>query len=349
VFAYNRPSGKADIKERQIAAFNERGLDLELLDSPKLTCVVGELGEKNLGLDESNITELKSSLTHIIHNAWKLDFNLSLSSFESQIMSTRSLIDFASELTHSWPVKFIFTSSVSSASRWASIDGGPVPESILSDASLPLNGYGASKFVCEHVLAKASEAGVVSGLSLRLGQISGSTTTGAWNPTDWVPIIVKSSIALGCLPLVDGTVSWLPTDIVADSCIDILFSPSATSQVVNIVHPRPVSWNSVFQWIRSTLGLEIPFVPIDQWNYKLDEAASKATKEDFDRIPGIKLQRFLHGIAGASLDGKEVGGIPPFSTADSRRLSLTLDCVEPLHKDQVNLWIRHWKKIGYLV
>lgn len=36
--------------------------------------------------------------------------------------------------------------------------------------------------------------------SLRIGQVSGSSSNGAWPITDWVPIIVKSSIRLGCLP-----------------------------------------------------------------------------------------------------------------------------------------------------
>jgi thioester reductase-like protein len=30
--------------------------------------------------------------------------------------------------------------------------------------------------------------------------MSGSETNGAWPVTDWVPILVKSSVSLGCLP-----------------------------------------------------------------------------------------------------------------------------------------------------
>ena len=40
--------------------------------------------------------------------------------------------------------------------------------------------------------------------SFRIGQITGGAPRGAWSTTDWVPIIVKSSMALGALPEARG-------------------------------------------------------------------------------------------------------------------------------------------------
>lgn len=53
------------------------------------------------------------------------------------------------------------------------------------------------------MLAAAKGKGLET-MSLRIGQLSGSTSTGAWNETDWVPIIIKSSIALKRLPELQG-------------------------------------------------------------------------------------------------------------------------------------------------
>ena len=53
------------------------------------------------------------------------------------------------------------------------------------------------------LLGKAAEQGVQC-TALRIGQICGSQDTGAWAPTEWVPILVKSSIALESLPEMDG-------------------------------------------------------------------------------------------------------------------------------------------------
>lgn len=36
--------------------------------------------------------------------------------------------------------------------------------------------------------------------TLRIGQICGSKDTGAWDTSEWVPILLKSSIALKALP-----------------------------------------------------------------------------------------------------------------------------------------------------
>jgi thioester reductase-like protein len=53
------------------------------------------------------------------------------------------------------------------------------------------------------LLVKAAEAGLQT-TSFRIGQISGGHANGAWATTDWLPIMVKSSISLGCLPATEG-------------------------------------------------------------------------------------------------------------------------------------------------
>ena len=45
--------------------------------------------------------------------------------------------------------------------------------------------------------------------SLRIGQISGGHQNGAWAVTDWVPILVKSSLVLGVLPLSTGVIDFV--------------------------------------------------------------------------------------------------------------------------------------------
>ena len=45
--------------------------------------------------------------------------------------------------------------------------------------------------------------------SLRIGQISGGHQNGAWAVTDWLPILVKSSLVLGVLPLATGVIDFV--------------------------------------------------------------------------------------------------------------------------------------------
>jgi nucleoside-diphosphate-sugar epimerase len=87
----------------------------------------------------------------IIHNAWKLDFNLSLFSFEPHIRGTRNLIDLALSGPDPSNTRFVFTSSVASVQGWDR-SKGPVPEEVLKDARVAIGtGYGESKYVAERV------------------------------------------------------------------------------------------------------------------------------------------------------------------------------------------------------
>ena len=131
----------------------------------------------------------------------------------------RNLIDFAHACVNVSRVKLIFTSSISSASSWSSTRG-PYPEEVISDAQFAVGmGYGESKYVSERVfitllvvfrsrfITDSLQLLVGSGLdisSLRVGQISGGHQNGAWAVTDWVPILVKSSLVMGLFYLMVG-------------------------------------------------------------------------------------------------------------------------------------------------
>jgi nucleoside-diphosphate-sugar epimerase len=92
-----------------------------------------------------------TNVTVIIHNAWRLNFNLSLPSFESNIRGTRHLIDLGRASPYGAHVRFVFTSSISQAFAWDT-EKGAYPEEVLTDARYALGmGYGESKYVCERV------------------------------------------------------------------------------------------------------------------------------------------------------------------------------------------------------
>lgn len=90
-------------------------------------------------------------MTVIIHNAWRLDFNLSLSSFEPHVRATRNLVDMALASSHPETLRFLFTSSIGSAHSWDRSQG-LYPEEVLLDSSFAVGaGYGESKYVSERV------------------------------------------------------------------------------------------------------------------------------------------------------------------------------------------------------
>lgn len=87
----------------------------------------------------------------IIHNAWRLDFNLAISSFEGNIRASRNLVDLGLSSTQNRNLRFLFTSSIGSAQGWDN-KKGPFPEQVQLDPSVAVGaGYGEGKYTTERV------------------------------------------------------------------------------------------------------------------------------------------------------------------------------------------------------
>ncbi|EKM48480.1 uncharacterized protein PHACADRAFT_108873, partial [Phanerochaete carnosa HHB-10118-sp] len=282
--------------DRQQTAFTERSLDPWLLEAPKLVQLTGDLNDDGFGLRPRVFEELKTGVTHVIHNAWHVDFNRALDAFECHVAGTRRLLDFCSgsssssssaAAARSRPARLLFTSSVSATYRW-DVARGPVPEEALPDPRVAAaNGYGASKFVVEQVLARAAARGLEC-TAIRLGQVCGPEASGAWSAQDWLPILVKTSVNLGSFPDLTGTVSWAPADVVADTFVDLVLSAARLPPTLNLVHPHPVEWRAVVRALNASLGSRgrrhspLPVVPYAAWLAAV--AALPMTSFNMDRF-----------------------------------------------------------------
>src|ERR1700761_9167852 len=139
------------------------------------------------------------SLTHIIHIAWNVNFNLQLSSFtELDITGLCNLINIGLQSPRHKPPTLVFLSSVAVVQNYAPTE--LVPERSIEDIGIvPPNGYAESKFVAERLLDFASQCGL-SSVIIRGGQLSGSTVNGYWNPKEFIPSLIKTSSVVGAIP-----------------------------------------------------------------------------------------------------------------------------------------------------
>ncbi|KAJ7198969.1 hypothetical protein GGX14DRAFT_525295, partial [Mycena pura] len=346
IYAFNRPSvdGAVSSAKRHLVAFNTRGLDAELLTSPKLVFVEGQTDAKSLGLSGDIYKEIQSSVTLIIHNAWRLDFNLPLTAFENHVIGTRHLIGLA--LGSSLSPKFLFTSSIASAVSWDPAVG-PCPEEFLSLSEIPegalasSTGYGQSKYVAEKIIAASG----LRAACLRIGQICGGLPAGAWATTDWLPILVKSSITLKKLPLADGVVSWIDFETVAHAVMDVAFSSGPVgplSTMFNVVHPRPVSWNFVMSSLRDAIikhnsgSVDLGLVSFSDWVIELESSATQG--QNLDMLPGISLLEFFRRVSRELGPGREM----VFSTSKTQAVSSAVGQAESIGDDQVEAWVKYW-------
>jgi nucleoside-diphosphate-sugar epimerase/acyl carrier protein len=210
VYCFNR----SDAQSRQVQSFKEKGMDASTLENQtKVEFLQVSFGERHFGIEDVKYNELLRSVDLIIHNAWKVNFNHPLESFENpHIKGVREFINFSMESKYNAHLSFV--SSVSTIGAWTSAMGPVVPEAPLEDVEAVMKqGYGESKHVSERICQIASEKARVPTTVFRAGQIAGPTTkSGLWNSDEWLPTIVATSKALGKVPSDLGLtpIDWVP-------------------------------------------------------------------------------------------------------------------------------------------
>lgn len=272
------------------------------------------------------------------------------------MQGARNLIDLALSSPHHPKPRFMFTSSISTAQGWDRTKG-PFPEEVQYDAGVVAegSGYGASKYVCERILVNSK----LPASSFRIGQISGGPPRGAWSTTEWLPIIVKSSVSLGALPEAQSPLTWIPPHAVSNAILDVAFAEEEPPVVVNLVHPRPIAWGTVMRPVANAIAeykvtrVPLPVVPFSEWLGKLELSAKDASEENIQRIPAIKLLNFMRSITRSDIairaSGElraEAGDFTPFATDVAQRVSPTVKELEPLSSADAVQWVDYWAAVG---
>ncbi|KAL1695048.1 hypothetical protein GGG16DRAFT_109571 [Schizophyllum commune] len=317
-------AGSAPAAYRQRSRFEDKGLDVGLLESAKLVTLEGDVSAGNLDQSDAVYAEMLDSVNMIFHVAWRLDFNLGINAFERSVRGTRALVDFARKSPNASNLRFIFTNSVGSAWSWDSATRGPVPEQLIEDPGVAVGGggYGQAKYAAERVLAASG----IPFCSVRVGQISGDAPRGSWATTDWFPILVKTSLALSALPSDEQEVNWVPSNSVAGTLIDAAFFEDGLAPSHNIVHARPVKWarmiEDVQHSLKSQLGRDVPIIPFQEWFEKL-EATAACADVDVQEVPGVKLLDFFREMSSGR-------GLGDFATDKMAAVSKTLRDLQPL-------------------
>ncbi|CAF9923631.1 hypothetical protein IMSHALPRED_005976 [Imshaugia aleurites] len=224
--------------ERQCSSHETNGLPAHF-PPERVSFLETDLSQPYFGLSRPTYKKLLNSVTHILHNAWEVNFNLSIQSFQyPHVHGVRQFINFSSESKYGAFVFFI--STISTAMNYPDSHTGPIPESIIDEFSLPqAMGYAESKYVAERMLDEAARVSGVSSAVCRVGQVAGPTQgKGIWRTGEWFPSLIKSSVHLNCLPEDLGPmerVDWVPIDVLAGCIGELVFGPN---QEEDSLHPN---------------------------------------------------------------------------------------------------------------
>ena len=290
-------------------------------------------------------------LTHIIHCAWPVNFNLPLRTFEDQFSSLQNLLQLSLQARTPNPTHFLFCSSISAASSAPS----PVPEAPLTSFTHPAaTGYGRSKFVAEKIIQNAVQSAGAKASILRIGQIAGDTLHGFWNDSEAIPLMIRSALATGALPALNERCAWLPVDTVARSVLELAgiddakpphnkiephppLLPAPEPHTYNILNPHTFTWTDDFlPAVRASSSLGFETLAPKAWLRRL-----RASEQDPEKNPSIKLLEFWEKKIE---DTEGAGAAPTFDTTRARGNSPTLrdDAPDIIAGGYVAMFVKAW-------
>ncbi|KAI1783602.1 ketoacyl-synt-domain-containing protein [Ganoderma leucocontextum] len=333
---------------RQFDAFSSRGLDIHLLTSERLAVVGCAFEEDRLGLTMEAYEEIRSSVSHIVHVGWPVNFQSPLSLFKTALVGLRRLIDLADAAQEFGPVSLLYGSS---SAIFKNYTGAEPPRERPLDAVVAVGeGYSESKWIAEQLLQVASERNLVRGVVVRIGQQTGGKN-GAWKPTEWFPAIVAASAALGCLPAGQGVVSWLPVEVAAQALVEMVNTRSPYT-ILHLRHPRPITWSEVMEELSKILDASM--VPYVEWISKLTTAQPDTGTAKFigpaltlaDQLPprypdNETLRVHVMENNGLSVLMDVEASLPHSATLSNPSL-------RQLNGDDVRKWFGYWRSIDAL-
>ncbi|KGO66718.1 Male sterility, NAD-binding [Penicillium italicum] len=343
IYCLNRTS---DAAERQRAAMKRRRLQSAwLTDTSRVKFLKSSLDQENLGLELADYNLLLLQADVIVHNAWSVNFNQSLSTFESQITGVRRLLEFSHNSHRN--ADFHFVSSIATVSAQTTDEGPLILEAIQSSSSVLAQGYGQSKFVAESLCAIAARRKKARIAIHRVGQLGGPSaiTAGMWSSRDWFPALVRSSCTMGTLPDSLGPlkVDWLPIDIAAQVMCDIIefrreAQPSGLC-IYHITNPKVASWDDLSGVLAQACGAKI--VPLNQWVGELQHQALDYTPQSrlIEQLPAIQLLDFFNML----LEQREQI-LPGIDGTNSSIASATFRGIGAVDENLMKIWLNQWKE-----
>ena len=378
VYCLNRTD---DAEDRQRQFLTERDLSITFSQN-RVEFLQYDTSKPRLGIKPIVYIRLLQDVTHVIHNAWDVNFNLPLSNFAPQLYGVRQLIDFSSLSAKGAFIFFI--SSISTVMNWGAcnVRRGKVPEDVHDSWDLPEHmGYAESKFVAERLLAKAQEEVQVPAAICRVGQIAGSTTGfGMWSKQEWIPSILASSKYLGKIPDSLGTmdtVDWVPVDKTAQIILDLVkrhvagtkVHPDAIRpygengmangfdqdnksydadvnipEVYHIVNPFTSKWSTLAPTIRKHLGA--PDQPLEAVPLASWISALRDSSVDMSS-EDITLRnpavKIMDYLESIQQQMENGSQWAGLATEKTLSASATMRDLEPVSAEWMEMWLRQWE------
>lgn len=253
----------------------------------RLTCVVGDLGKPQLGIEDGAWKALADTVDVVIHNGatvhWVKRYQ------DMMAANVRSTMDAMRLCNEGRPKIFTFVSSTSVldtdyyvdlSSKAVSTGQGALSEEddLMGSRTGLGTGYGQTKWVSEQLVREAGRRGLC-GSVIRPGYILGDSETGMSITDDFLIRILKGCLQLGVRPRIVNTVNSVPVNHVARVVVAASLNPLAGGvHVVHVTgHPR-LRMNEYLSLLEY-FGYKVPEVAYADWKVALEQYVSAGGQE----------------------------------------------------------------------
>ncbi|KAI0396543.1 acetyl-CoA synthetase-like protein [Xylariaceae sp. FL0594] len=373
IYCLNRASdgGRAAQMDRFFALLELSEYDKQLKDiQERVTFLQANLSSSHLGLEEKTYEALRSRVGLVIHNAWPVNFNLSLSAFRPHLAGVVNLC----KLSAASGARLFFVSSVGVVSGEGVEKAAPETVMLPLDETVPgPNGYGRSKYLAELLCDAAARHLRIPVTVARVGQVAGAVQTHcdkaavSWNKAEWLPSLVLGSLLhLGCLPSDLGPrfneIDWIPSDVVGEILVELALLPDNQrvdeegATVFNVRNPHTTTWDKLLPAIKDThecyimaaaylhpdrIGpASVDDVSPAVWLQRLQE--SVASRASAETNPAIKLIDFYKESLCTSTNTNTTRSYQPMAIDKAVRASRTLRETPAVDEELMMKWIREW-------
>ncbi|KAI1383800.1 acetyl-CoA synthetase-like protein [Hypoxylon trugodes] len=327
--------------KRQVQVAKDRGLSPDF--ESKTEFLRADMSRSDFGLPADVYNQLLNEVDRIIHNAWPVNFNMPVESFDPHIRSVRNVADFATNSLKR--VAVVFISSIGTVDHWNSANG-KVPEGRLEDLKLAGGGYGRSKMVGNLILEDVSKVGDFPAAIIRVGQIAGpEAEAGYWNKQEWLPSIIASSLHIGALPADLGImqqVDWTPAEGIANLVLEVggISQKLAAEDITGYYHgvnPSATTWAELAPAVQEFYGKERirELISFKDWIARLEQSQVDDT-QNIDKNPGVKLIDSYRRMS-------EAGQQPiVFEMERTTERSATMRSVKAVTPEIMKHWCKQW-------
>ena len=240
----------------------------------RVSCAPGDLARPRLGLSEGEFERLAGSLDAIVHSGASVNFVFPYEALRAaNVGGTQEVLRLAAS-GRAKRVHHVSTIAVFPGGRGHLDRVGEEAPPTGTPERLPL-GYMRAKWVAEELVREAGARGIATSI-YRPGTISGHSSTGAFNPDDFLCAMIKGCVELGVAPRADVAVNLAPVDFVSRAIVQIALAAPPPSGAYHLVGDCVVPWSQLLAWLRA-MGYPLVELPYSKWREQLLELA-KPTK-----------------------------------------------------------------------